>query len=177
MSVWKDKKRGTWIAKFRHNKKPYKKEGFKTKSAAREWEHQKRQELQNPHLQIHSISFQELATKYLEHCQARFQKNTWRAKSHYYRTFQAFIQKDTPIDHILRSTYTEYLNQIAKSQGTKTANRHLKDLNALFNWAIKNDYIFSNPVKNIEKFGEDEHTKYVPPIEDIDKVMLVASGD
>jgi len=176
MSVWK-MKNGRWTAKFWYQNKPYQKKGFMNRSTAQKWEVETREVLQKQGEWIHLISFQELATKYLEDCQVRFQLNTWRAKANYYRHFQSFLESDTPIDHIKKLSILDYLNVIVKSKGNKTANRHLKDLKALFNWGMRNDLIYKNPLRGIEPFSEDEFKKYVPPVEDINKVMLIANQE
>ena len=176
MSMWKDKKRKVWIAKFWYQKKPYKKEGFKTKSAAQEWEASKKAEIKAG-ATTPSVFFQALATKYLKDCQLRFQINTWRTKSQYYHTFMTWLHTDVPAKDIPKHTFTQYLQNIAKTKGTKTANRHLKELKALYNWAIKEDLVVSNLLKAIESYAEDEPVKYVPPAEDISKVLLVADQD
>lgn len=162
MSVWK-LKTGKWTAKFWFQNQQYQKKGIRTRALAQKWEATKKEELQKTSIETPLISFQELATKYLEYCQLRFQRNTWKAKAHYYRTYQAFLNEDTPIESIHKHSIVDYLNDVAKKKGSKTANRHLKDLKALYNWGIKHDFLNKSPFNTIDFFAEDEFVKYVPP--------------
>jgi hypothetical protein len=81
MGVYKDRKRGTWFSRFQWQSLTYKKEGFKTSSLAYQWEGDKRKELEAPALpEIPTVSFQGLATMYLDDCKLRMQHNTYRTK-------------------------------------------------------------------------------------------------
>ena len=180
MSVWKDQKRNIWIAKFKHNKKQYKKEGFKTRSKALEWEVQKRHEIESPsepEPKTIRLTFSQVSTIYLEDCQARFQKNTWRQKAFVYRNFLSFINEDPPANSIAKQTFSEYLRYRRVQDGNCTANRDLKEFNALYNWCIRQELFLKNPCINIQKYPEKPKVKYVPPEEDIKKVIMAADPD
>lgn len=184
MSQWYDKKRKHWKAKFWFQNQPYYKGTFKTKRDAAKWEREKKSELENPQApEIHITSLRDLATLYLDHCYATFQKNTCRAKGSYYRRFLAYLiehtdfSEDDSTDAIPQYIYTKYLDHIARSDGKKNSNRHLKDLKAMFKWAVDNQIIDKHPVRLIEPKGEDQFVKYVPPVEDVNRVMLTADRD
>ena len=68
-----------------------------------------------------------------------------------------------------------FLVQRKGSDGNKTANRDLKEFKALFTWANRQTIIQHNPVVNLEPYPEEETPRYIPPAEDIDRVILVAS--
>ncbi len=68
-----------------------------------------------------------------------------------------------------------FLVQRKGSDGNKTANRDLKEFKALFTWANRQTIIQFNPVVNLEPYPEEETPRYIPPAEDIDRVILVAS--
>lgn len=180
MSVWKDPKRKVWIAKFKHNSKQYKKEGFKTRSKALKWEIQKRDELKNPpepEPEPIRSTFSQVSTKYLEDYQARFQKNTWRQKAFVYRNFLTFINYDPDADSITKQTFTEYLRYRKNKNGNCAANRDLKDFKALYNWCIRQEILHKNPCFNIVDYPEEPTVSYVPPSKDINKVLLAADPD
>jgi len=61
------------------------------------------------------------------------------------------------------------------SDGNKTANRDLREFKALFTWANRQTIIQHNPVVNLQPYPEEESRRYVPPAEDLDKVILVAT--
>jgi integrase len=55
-----------------------------------------------------------------------------------------------------------------------TANKDLVSLRAMFNFAIKRKWLTHNPTHGIERFPVDKKVKYVPPLEDVLKVILAA---
>jgi integrase len=61
------------------------------------------------------------------------------------------------------------------SDGNKAANRDLKEFKALFAWANRQTIIQHNPVLNLEPYPEEETQRYIPPVEDIDRVILAAT--
>ena len=58
-----------------------------------------------------------------------------------------------------------------------TANKDFRNFKATFNFGIKKKYISKNPTEGIEFFPVEKKIKYIPPIEDIDKVIAVAEPD
>jgi integrase len=124
------------------------------------------------------LTFSEIANRYLEDCQARMQKNTWRQKAFVYRSFIARTG-DLPAVSVTKAQVIEHLQERRKGDGNKTANRDLRDLKALYNWAIKQEVfdIVKNPAQFIERYPEDPTERYIPPTEDIDKVLMAADRD
>ncbi len=180
MSVWRNKKRNTWVAKFKYQGRQYKKEGFKSRSVAQEWEVQRRKELKNPsepEPEPIRLTFSQASTIYLEDCRARFQKNTWRHKAFVYRNFLSFINEDPPADSILKQTFREYLMYRMTKDDNCAANRDLKEFKALYNWCIRHEYLLQNPCINIQKYPEKPIVRYVPSEEDIKKVIIAADHD
>lgn len=178
MGVWKSK-RGWWVAKFNHQGKRYKREGFKTRRVAVLWEANKRQEVNaRPPKEIPMLSFQELATAYLEDIRPRMQLNTVRQKAFVYRSFLAFLGADVPVVIITAKQIGDYLNDRAIKDGNKAANRDLRDLKVLYNWGLRQEIMEGrNPCNAIQKYPEEPYRAYVPPPEDIDKVRMAATID
>jgi integrase len=58
-----------------------------------------------------------------------------------------------------------------------TTNKDLRNLRATFNFGIKKKFIANNPTGGIEFFPVEKKIKYIPPTEDIDKVISVAEPD
>ena len=179
MAIWRNEKKGYWVAKFQHLRKQYKREGFRTRREAVLWEAEKRRELNaEPISETPSVSFQELATLYLEHCRARMQLNTVRQKAFVFRSFIAFMGDDYTAASIMARHISEYLNIRASENGNKAANRDLRDIKALYNWAIRQEVIeCKNPCRSIEKYPEEPYKHKVPAPEDIDKVRMAADRD
>ena len=58
-----------------------------------------------------------------------------------------------------------------------TANKELVALRSLFNFGIKKDWIKNNPTKGIAFLPIEKKVKYVPPKEDVLKVIMAAKPD
>jgi integrase len=123
------------------------------------------------------LTFSQVSTKYLEDCQAHFQKNTWRQKAFVYRNFLTFIKKDPPAEGISKQIFVEYLKNRRNKDGNCAANRYLREFNALYNWAIQNEFVYKNSCINIKKYPESLRVKYVPSEKDINKVIMAADKD
>jgi integrase len=68
---------------------------------------------------------------------------------------------------------THLLKRLKKTSSV-TANSELKNLRAFFNFGIKKKWIVTNPTKDIDFFPVEKKVKYVPPLEDVLKVILAA---
>jgi len=126
---------------------------------------------------------------YLDDCKARFQENTWRQKAFVYRNFLTFINDDPEAESITKQTFTEYLKFRGEQKDKKdrklkkvengrcVANRDLKEFKALYSWCIHQELLVKNPCINIQSYPEQTMVKYVPPAEDISKVLLAADRE
>lgn len=180
MGIYHNKKRQNWYSRFMFNGEIYKKEGFKSRSEAFQWEGRKREELEAPPLQgTLSISAHDLATEYLKNCKIRMQHNTVRQKSSVYRRLFAFLgSADIPVIEISPKQIQRFLNERATEKGNTAANNDLKDIKAMFNYGIRSRLIFENPCNEIEPFPRNKrNSRYIPPPEDVVKVRLAATGD
>lgn len=70
----------------------------------------------------------------------------------------------------------KYLEVRGRKVSANTWNRDRKDLNAMFNWLRKVHGIYHNPVANIDRMPAEHRPEYIPPAEDIDKVMMAADA-
>jgi hypothetical protein len=149
--------RGMWVQK----------KGFRSRQEAQAWEVDERRRLENPEArEAPKISFGALTNRYLDSCRTRMQLNTVRAKYKYYCDFLAFLQEslealedgtkpDYPAEDITHLQALDYLEELQRNKGSKRANRDLKDLLALYNWANRYRIIQENPFRGIEPFPED----------------------
>ena len=87
------------------------------------------------------------------------------------------LRKDVAADKIPPTTFEKFLDIVAVEQGRKISNRYLKDLKALYNWALRSNYVKENPLRHIDQKGEDVYRKYVPPQEDINAVLMAANQE
>ena len=179
MSVWYDKRRKHWIYKFWKDNTSHREGGFATKRAAARAEREKRNELDRPPaIPTDTVSLVDLSNLYLDHCEATHQPNTVRYKRQYFKAFIATLEdKHAAADQIPKQVFQSFLDRIATGRGRKLSNRHLKELKALYNWGLRNDYVSIHPLKYIEPKGEDQPKKYVPPPEDINAVLLAADQE
>lgn len=176
MSVFRDKRTGGWMVKFLHQGEQVPKKGFATKDEARQWEVDEKKRLRTP--KAASISLSSLVNRYIAYTKPRMQKNTWRAKLHYYQQLiGALGDEDVPVASITKIQLHDFLEQVCAEEGNKVANRHLKDFKALWNWGNLNDLLKTNPCKTIQSFPEEKSVKYVPPAEDVNKVLMAAGQE
>lgn len=185
----KDKKNGVWngkwIGKFQFQNKRHRKRGFETKGLASEWEAAEKRRLKYPHTvpppeppRRKRVSFQSLVLKYTKDCEARMQPNTIGYKSDYLAQFLAKLGSPTfAAEDVTKVQASEHIASIQAEGGGKLANRHLKELKAVYNWGIKQGIVSRNPAAMIEPYPEDPYVKYVPPAKDIDAVILAASPE
>jgi integrase len=61
--------------------------------------------------------------------------------------------------------------------GNCAANRDLKEFKALYNWGIEQELTIENPCANIRKYSEEKKDRYVPPAQDVKKVLQAAEYD
>lgn len=206
MSIFYRPNRDCWMYKFRSNKETYEVSGFSTKSAAAKAEREKRNELDQPTPTV-MASFLEIANMYLDHCAASLQPNTLRYKKQYLKAFfkaitnqadepkegapkkgrkapqisklpdDMIVDKHISADEIPIPTFEKFLDIIAVEQGRKISNRYLKDLKAMYNWALRSNYVRENRLRHIDPKGEDVYRKYVPPQEDINAVLMAANQE
>lgn len=178
MSVFRDKRTGGWMVKFLHQGEQIQKKGFGVgeRDKAKEWEANEKKRLKTPPPALISIGM--LVGRYIAFTKARMQINTWRAKLHYYQQLiGALGSQDVPAESVTKINIHDFLEQVAANEGTTVANRHLKDFKAMWNWGTMNDLVRTNPCKGIQPFPEKRAVKYVPPPEDIDKVLMAAGQE
>jgi len=163
-----------WKNSFKLGGVKHRRQGLKSRAEAVEWELKERERLQRigP-----SYSFGAMVDEYLDHCRARMRHNTVRQKHHVYQLFLERIGGDRPVEEVTPRMISGHVQSIA-ILNPKTANRHLRDLKAAYNWALRQERIDGrNPCRSIEPYAEDPHLPYVPPTEDYRAVLLVASRD
>jgi integrase len=163
---------------FQYKKHIHKKRGFRTKAEGCAWKAKLLEELKNPPPKTLTISLVELETQYLSECESRFVHETFTYKLKCIRDFNAYLGNvDIPAESVEKITAAQFIRCVSIEKGNATANSRLKDLQAMYNWDIKNDLIATNPFKNIRDYPVDEYRPYVPPAQDIERVIIVAEGD
>ncbi len=64
-----------------------------------------------------------------------------------------------------------------KKVSAYTANKEIRHLKAAFNYGIKEGWVDYNPAKGIDFFPMEKKLRYIPPLEDIEKVIACADQD
>jgi integrase len=185
MTVYREKSgfyEGQWTFKFKKDGKQFTKRGFKTRKKALDAENERKKEVgveieKERAADPTSMKFSEISGEYLAYCKGRFQKNTWRQKGYVYRSFIVYLEEDPEVESLIKKNFLDFLAHHKDESGPKTANRYLKDLHAMFNWGVRNDFLAYNPAKGIEPYPEERYVKYIPPFEDFLRAVLVATPE
>ena len=182
MSVYLEKGRG-WKYNFVLKGERYQSSYCKTKRQAQKAEAAKREELENPKdlkegtVIPTGMAFLELVNRRLDFLQA------YRSKSHYQETIymaKRWVRLWGDLNCEELSTELIEMHVLRRSKRGKTpytANKEIRYLRSLFNFGIKRKYITVNPAKDLEYLPVEKRTKYIPPIEDVEKVISAAEPD
>ena len=158
MPVYKNEKSGSWFCKFYYtdwtgNRKQKKKEGFRTKKEAQEFE---REYLSKAHASC-DMSFGSLVELYMEDCKHRLKPTTYSNKEFLIATKLLPFFKDMPINAITPATIRKWQNELlSHSKGYSPT--YLKTVNnqasAIFNFAMKYYRLESNPCRLAGTMGK-----------------------
>ncbi len=177
MSIYFQKGKG-WRYDFTLTGNRYTKAGFKTKAKAKKTEARRKEEINSPKTATTQTdtTFLELVNKRLDYMKAHnsmlhYQDNVYRVRR------WLILWNDLRCDEIKTESIEEYLLKRLGQTSAFTVNSDLKNLRALFNFGIKKKLIENNPTRNIEFFPVEKKEKYVPPIQDVSKVLLVAEQE
>ena len=165
-----------WRYDFQVKGERYQSQIYNTKSEAQEAEQKKKQELRQP--KRTDIIFLELIELWLD------DKKIYNATSHYkdcvYLARRWVREWGTmPCSQITENILKSWIQKRGENS-PHTGNKERKILHALFSWGCKQNppLLQENPVANIPLIPINEKrkfVKYVPPVEDIIKVLWVAS--
>ena len=183
MSVYFVKKKG-WRYDFTLKGSRYTEAWFKTKRIALQAESRRRQELKNPvpvmqsGISLTDITFLTLVNKRLDHVKAYNSERHYTDHIYMARRWVKEWNGLTCSEVDTESIRTYLLKRFRKTSGY-TANKDLRLLRALFNFAIhpSREWLVDNPTKGIEFFPVEKKIKYVPPKEDVLRVIFVADAD
>ncbi len=151
---------------------------FKTKTKAREAEAEKRKELENPTPEPETstdMAFLDLVNLRLDHVKA------YNSESHYRDVFYHARRwtkawGETNCSEISRDMIEEHIINRSKIS-RHVANKDLQYIRALFNFGIERKVVLFNPTAGIPFMPIEKRKKYVPPKEDVLKVISAADPD
>jgi integrase len=178
MSVYLVKGKG-WRYDFTLRGERYTETWFKTKKEAVQAEAKRREELRNPvpvsEETWADISFIDLVNLRLDFIQA------YKTRSYYDDNrylFKRLVRKwgDLKACQVTSMEIQKYMLERSKVSHY-AANYDLRLLKALFNHGIQNKVISDNPARGVPFLPIEKRTKYVPSVQDIDKVLSLAAPD
>ncbi len=168
-----DKKKNKWKGVVKQGEKRFT-HLFQTKMEAKNWEVEKWKYLESPKLKKTEtdIDLFEACNEYLDFCERRFASITYYEKR---KLCRDILKKwgNISINSITPIMIIRHLEERAQTISNSAWNKDRKNLLAMFNWLIKIHNIAHNPVNNIDRLPEERKTEYIPPAEDIDKVIMV----
>jgi len=149
---------------------------FKTKREAKQAEADKRKEVKEPKTQTPTdMGFLELVNKRLDHVEA------YNSEKHYndYRYLaRRWIERwgQLGCSEMTQEMIEQFILERRKVS-PDTANKEIRHLRAMFNFGKKKRLISQNPTDGLEFLPVEKLVKYIPPPEDIDKVIAVADQE
>ena len=186
MTVYYVKNVKKWRYDFVVKGRRYTKKGFLTKTAAKDAEMEARYLIQHSEKTREMVKmpvrpdmeFRELLALWLEHLQDRRSDRYYSDCLYYVKRWSDLWGKHMSND-ITTAMVEKFLKtrKIAISPGT--ANCDLRLLRAAFNFGLKQKIplIDNNPTNGVEFYSVPKQIKYVPPKQDILKVISVASKE
>lgn len=170
MGTWKHGAK--WRYKFQWQGQPIRSEkGYETQAEARAAEAEKKTELNR----IGTIRMD-----FVKLCENRLNTLLLKRDKSYYSDNKQMIEQLilsgwATKKHITSADCKTFLDHIAASVSPQRANKYRAYMVALFN--SEKRYRGQNPARETEKYPEDKQHKYIPPEEDILKVMAACSDE
>ena len=180
MSVYLEKGRG-WKYDFVLKRQRHQKGYFKTKREAQRAEAERKEEIRNPPTpeEMEAIptdmAFLELVNRRLDHVKAYNSASHYEEYIHMARKWVRRWGKPSCGEITQRMIEGFVLERSRVS--AYTANKEIRYLKATFNYGLKKGLIGNNPVIGLDFLPVNKQRKYVPPLEDIVKVIECAGPE
>ena len=142
---------------------------FTRKADALAWVEEEKSRLRQAAGQPCVLMFSSLSDAYLSDCEARMQPNSVRERFCHLKELAATLGTDVPARDIIPTFAKTCIAAMQAKHGNKGANRRLRVYKACWNW--HREALPENPWRAVQPYPEDEHVKYVPPPDDVDKVL------
>lgn len=139
------------------------------------WENRKKKELRSTGREK---TVREWMDEYLSFAAVKFKgRNTLSAKTAALQKIVAFCGADMMAANITVADCLKHLRQQAVLRTNNAANRDRKELAAAWEFGRKySGFSPVNPFRFVDKFPEERHPRYVPPMDDFLKVLHRATG-
>jgi integrase len=155
---------GKWRYDFWKDRVRQRDSGFPTKQEARMAEAEARKNLKTTNSDFISL------------CESRLRDLRERRTKQYFNENKSLIEKlilelgNKKV--IIRKDIEDYLSEVTKKSHF-VANKELRFIKALFNHGIERGLCSDNPAAKIKCFSVERKKKYIPPFEDVEKVLAI----
>jgi len=147
----------------------------RTKKAAIAWENAKRADLKKKEKRSHrGLDLLTFCSKYQIYAE-RFTQKTYDEKKAVCRRVLKAWGSSFLVEDITPEMIQTYLDSQAKSRSNNASNRDRKNLMAMWTFGRKILKLEDNPLIEIEKRSHERQPQYVPPVEDVLKILMVAT--
>lgn len=143
---------------------------FSTKRECTTWEVKEKERLK---LSTLTLMYSVACARYLADCRSRVEAITFKEKVRYLRELACYAGQDFPVQSMTVSFARQFLAHVQEKRGKKAANRRLGELKTC--WKSMLEEVPTNPWAKIPPYGEEAYKKYVPPVEDVAKVLMKAT--
>ena len=143
---------------------------FKLKREAIQWEKAERKRLLNPTTDMDLLT---LCNKYLDYA-SKFQPKVFDEKKAVCKRLVKAWGKDFPVSLITGEMAEKYLRTQKDLRSANASNKDRKNLKAMWNKARVYGVQY-NPFDETEKFAHDIEPPYTPPVEDVLRLLAVAT--
>lgn len=183
MSIYSIEGKG-WRYDFTLKGTRYTEAWFKTKAKAKQAEEKRKEELRNPKLQNQEekiqidMAFLDLINRRLDHVKAYNSERHYTDHIYMARGW-AKEWKNLSCHDVNTERIRSFLLKRLRRTSGYTANKELRYLRAMFNFAMHptREWMDCNPTRGIEFFPVEKKIKYVPPVEDVFRLLLAADPD
>jgi integrase len=159
---------GKWRYDFWKDGVRYRKGGYETKQEAKIAEAEEMKQAPTINTDFVRLCNARLAELEVKRSRKHFKENEKLIKN--------LIVRWATLKTVTRDDIETYLNEIATKSHQK-ANKQLRLIRALFGHGIDREWFSYNPATKIKPYPTDPKRRYVPPLEDILKVLSSASDE
>lgn len=146
------------------------KAGFISKLEALAWEKTARNLTKRPAV----LALRDACAAFLLDREKRVKPNTLSYKRTVLKRFIEFVGPDFPFEHIEKTQIEAFLDEICGEITPVSANKHQVELSSLWTWGTKKKFVTENLSQSIEPYSVEKPVKYVPPAEDVNKLLAAA---
>lgn len=147
-----------------------------TKKEALEWENQERKRMKEKQKNLQKgMDLLSLSARYLEYAQSHFSNKTYIEKNALCKRIMRYIGAESLVESIDLALAEKYLSKQLQDRSANAANKDRKNLCAMWNKAIKTWDVQYNPWADTDKFPHDVAPQLVPTIENVVKLLMVAT--